>query len=471
MQNKNKKQFLIPLLLIIVLSITSTSSINLYFSINTLQNIPQNNETTLVENINKTDKEVKKLIIAIVITSLFFMMVGIFIVLKMYTKIRIYTNKISQNEKELEIAQSVANMGSWIFNVNKNELLWSKQSYVIFEADYNKKDLTSDSFMNFIHPEDKEIVQESLSKSIQENVPFHLIHKLLLKSGKEKVVEAKAEISFHKDSNGVEQIVLYGTVHDITVKFNKDHELKEKERLLISQSKLAAMGEMIGNIAHQWRQPLSAISTASTGLIMEKEYGVLSDDKFVKTCNIINDNAQYLSRTIDDFRNFAKGERSKKVFNLKNDIESFLHLVEGSIKNHNITIVKDINKSIEINGYENELIQCLINIFNNSKDALDENSSNDENKFIFISTTLKDNQAIITIKDNGGGIKDDVITHIFEPYFTTKHKSLGTGLGLHMTYNLIVDGMQGSIGVKNVQFEYKSNHYFGAEFFISIPIK
>jgi len=231
------------------------------------------------------------------------------------------------------------------------------------------------------------------------------------------------------------------------------------------------MGEMIGNIAHQWRQPLSAISTASTGLIMEKEYGVLSDDKFVKTCNIINDNAQYLSRTIDDFRNFAKGERSKKVFNLKNDIESFLHLVEGSIKNHNITIVKDISKSIEINGYENELIQCLINIFNNSKDALDENSSNDENKFIFISTTLKDNQAIITIKDNGGGIKDDVITHIFEPYFTTKHKSLGTGLGLHMTYNLIVDGMQGSIGVKNVQFEYKNNHYFGAEFFISIPIK
>ena len=240
---------------------------------------------------------------------------------------------------------------------------------------------------------------------------------------------------------------------------------KKNQKQLFKSEKMASMGEMIGNIAHQWRQPLSVISTASTGMKMQKEFGSLSDEQFNKNCDMINDHAQYLSKTIDDFRNFIKGDREKTLFSLKDDIESFLHLIEGSSKRHNINIILDLQENIQIDGYENELIQCLINIFNNAKDVLKE-KNNQDNRFIFISAIQENNRVTIKIKDNAGGIPEAIINKVFEPYFTTKHKSQGTGLGLHMTYNLIVDGMGGTIEVDNVSYEYDGIEYAGAEFTI-----
>ncbi|MDC0932457.1 hybrid sensor histidine kinase/response regulator [Arcobacteraceae bacterium] len=245
-------------------------------------------------------------------------------------------------------------------------------------------------------------------------------------------------------------------------------ENRQKDLKLNEQSKLVSMGEMIGNIAHQWRQPLSVISTGITGMQLEKEYGLLTDEKFNKTCDVINSNAQYLSKTIDDFRNFVKGERIKKLFNLKNDIESFLHLVEGSIKNENINVILTLDENITIDGYENELTQCFINIFNNAKDALA--NQEDTNRLVFISTEQLNKQIIIKIKDNGGGILPEALTRVFEPYYTTKHQSQGTGLGLHMTYNLIVDGMGGTLDVYNREFEYDGYKQKGAEFIIKFPL-
>ena len=251
------------------------------------------------------------------------------------------------------------------------------------------------------------------------------------------------------------------------IKIITDKNIQIKEQLFKSE-KMAAMGEMIGNISHQWRQPLSVISTGSTGMKMQKEFGTLSDDDFYKQCDMINNNAQYLSKTIDDFKNFIKGDRNKEIFSLKDDISSFLNLVEGAIKNNHINMVLDIQEGIKINGYENELIQCLINIFNNAKDVLIEKEIKD--KFIFISTSIDENKAVIKIKDNGNGIPKDIINKVFEPYFTTKHQSRGTGLGLHMTYSLISDGMNGTIDVANKVYKYEEKEYTGAEFTISLAI-
>lgn len=258
---------------------------------------------------------------------------------------------------------------------------------------------------------------------------------------------------------------------DLKLEIKKQtNELLEQEKLLFKSEKMVSMGEMIGNIAHQWRQPLSVISTASTGIIMHKELGILDETELIETCNTINDNAQYLSKTIDDFQNFIKGDRIKKVFNLKDNINSFLHIVDSSIKNHYIKIIKDIDENIEINGYGNELIQCFINIFNNAKDALNENIMNNNSKLIFIKTSIDNNNITIKIKDNAGGIKEETLTKVFEPYFTTKYSSQGTGLGLHMTYNLIVNGMDGNIKVHNVNYEFENKKYFGAEFTIILPL-
>ena len=247
----------------------------------------------------------------------------------------------------------------------------------------------------------------------------------------------------------------------------KTLENLKMEQDMMRSEKMAALGEMIANIAHQWRQPLSVISTGVTGMKMQKEYGILNDEEFDKTCQAINDNAQYLSKTIDHFSDFIKGERNKVEFDLRDNINNFLTLVQGSIKIHNINIVLDLEENIKINNYPNELLQCLFNIFNNAKDALVEKKI--EDKYIFISSKIKKNHVIIKIKDNAHGIANSALPHIFEPYFTTKDKSKGTGLGLNITYNLVTKGMDGSIEAYNVSFIYNKNEYTGAEFRIELP--
>ena len=242
---------------------------------------------------------------------------------------------------------------------------------------------------------------------------------------------------------------------------------KEKDNLIHQQSKMASMGEMIGNIAHQWRQPLSVISVGATGLKLQKEHGVLNDKYFIETCDAINDNAQYLSKTIDDFKNFIKNDRDKVQFNLANNIESFLSLVNSSIKNHQIDIELDLDTNLMVNGYPNELTQCFMNLFNNAKDAL---KNIETNKYLFITTSIESGQAVISFKDNAGGIREDVIHNIFEPYFTTKHKSQGTGLGLSMTYKIIVDGMGGTIYIKNSEYIHNNEKFKGAEFIIKLNL-
>ncbi len=269
------------------------------------------------------------------------------------------------------------------------------------------------------------------------------------------------------DFNNTQSCFLTSATHfhnqgDILLTFNDITEQIKKDKLLEEQTKLAAMGEMIGNIAHQWRQPLSVISTSSTGMQIQKEHNMLEDDKFNEYCNIINENVQYLSKTIDDFRDFIKADKEKMNFQLNDTVNSFLKLVDGSIKSEHINIVLDIEEDITLYGYPNELVQCFMNLFNNSKDALQ--TIDEENRYIFISIKKESSGTLISFKDSANGIDPKIQSKIFEPYFTTKHQSQGTGLGLHMVYSMIVDSMRGSIEVRNVGFTYENKFLKGTEF-------
>ncbi|MEA3553897.1 MAG: cache domain-containing protein [Campylobacterota bacterium] len=243
----------------------------------------------------------------------------------------------------------------------------------------------------------------------------------------------------------------------------------QQEKILQEQAKMVAMGEMIGNIAHQWRQPLSIISTAATGMKVKKEYGISDEKEELKMLDSINESAQHLSQTIDDFRDFLKGDSAKKSFFINDIIEKTFIIEEAVIKNNNIDIIKDLDDDIEIFNLPHGLLQSCVNIINNAKDVLKD--LDDKDRYIFITTKILSNKIKIEIKDTGGGIPDDIITKIFEPYFTTKHKSQGTGLGLHMTYNIINQNMGGTISVRNENFEYKDESYTGAIFTITLPIE
>ena len=236
-------------------------------------------------------------------------------------------------------------------------------------------------------------------------------------------------------------------------------------KLLESQSKLASMGEMIGNIAHQWRQPLSVISTIASGISFKKEFGNLKEEEIIPNMENIVKQTNYLSKTIEDFRNFIKGNQIEEIFTATQLFEKTLSIMHSSLENHFIKVVSHIDCDITIKGYENELMQAFINIINNAKDALMENKDL-EDKYIFIEAKTINHHCEIIIKDNGGGIKPSVVERIFEPYFTTKHQSVGTGLGLSMAHKIITQMHRGEIKVSNTTFIYNDQEYQGAAFHI-----
>ncbi len=246
-------------------------------------------------------------------------------------------------------------------------------------------------------------------------------------------------------------------------------DLKDKDKVIQEQSKMASMGEMIGNIAHQWRQPLSIISTSASGLHMSKEFNTLDDKTFDDAIKNILNNTVFLSQTIDDFKNFILQNKELVHFDLEHLIKKTLVLIEASLKGNHIEVLTEVDKEVSLFNYENELNQVLINIINNAKDALKENNADNE-RYIFIKAYKDNENAIIKVRDNGAGIQDEIIHQIFEPYFTTKHQAQGTGLGLYMTHKLIVESLGGTISAENISFIFKDKNYKGAEICITIPL-
>jgi len=227
---------------------------------------------------------------------------------------------------------------------------------------------------------------------------------------------------------------------------------------------MAAMGEMLGNIAHQWRQPLSLITTAATGMKLQKELENLDDVSFNESIDNITNSALYLSKTIDDFRNFFKSDKEETFFSIKESFEKAFKLISAQFKNHEISFINKI-EDFNIYGYESEFIQALINILNNSKDALLEK---DYPRLIFINSYIENNKSIIKIKDNAGGIKEDIIDKVCEPYFTTKHQAKGTGIGLYMTEEIISKHMNGNLKINNTKINYGNIDYLGLEITIEL---
>jgi len=243
-----------------------------------------------------------------------------------------------------------------------------------------------------------------------------------------------------------------------------DENLK-KDRIMSQQSKMAAIGEMMENIAHQWRQPLSLITTGSSGLKIKKELGILEDKFLVETLDSIIHSATNLSATIDDFRDFFRPTRQKAKFSLSECCNKTLDLLNSKLRNKNIRIIKNI-ESIEVEAFESELIQVIMSILNNSKDAF--KTVKNLEKLIFIDISRDGDDIVIKIKDNAGGVKKDILDKIFEPYFTTKHRAQGTGIGLYMCEEIITKHMNGRIESTNKRYIYDDIEYKGLETVITL---
>ena len=223
--------------------------------------------------------------------------------------------------------------------------------------------------------------------------------------------------------------------------------LREKERMLIQQSRLAAMGEMIGNIAHQWRQPLNVLGITIQQLLLFYDDGQFNREFLVQSVDSSMKLIQHMSHTIDDFRNYFRPDKEKAEFRLSEAVAGALALMEGSFRHHRITIeVKSLADPAVI-GYRNEFAQVILNILNNAGDIFRERRIEDPR--VTITIGYEGGRATVAIADNAGGIPDEIIEKVFDPYFTTKGPKSGTGLGLFMSKTIIEKNMNGMLTVRN----------------------
>jgi signal transduction histidine kinase len=241
------------------------------------------------------------------------------------------------------------------------------------------------------------------------------------------------------------------------------------EKHSTQEEKLLMMGGMFENIIHQFKQPLNAINTEATGLKFQKEMGMLSDKEFEESLNGIIKSTEYLSNTIDDFRNFLREDKKLEYFHLDKNIELIESIIKPILKAKGIEIIKDFKTSnLELYGYPREFAQVIINILNNAKDAILLNESYD--KIIYIEVEELDDSLCIKIHDNGGGIPDDVLPKIFDSHFTTKEEIGGTGIGLHMSKIIINDHFKGNLKATNATFTLQEKEQqYGACFEITVP--
>ncbi len=278
-----------------------------------------------------------------------------------------------------------------------------------------------------------------------------------LQSSQEKLKKSHDNLEIRVNERTKELKTLNETLEErIQVGIDKQ---KEQEQMLIQQSKLAAMGEMIGNIAHQWRQPLNALGLVVQNMKFAYDMDELDDELMNKSIKKVNMLTNNMSKTIDDFRNFFKPNKEKKYFYLDKEIENSIALLESAFKNNNICIEYEKGVQNEVYGFPNEFSQTILNILSNAKDALVEKDIN--NRKVRIEIKEEDKFLCVIINDNAGGIPEDIIDKIFDPYFSTKEEGKGTGVGLYMSKIIVEKNMSGRLSVKNTED--------GAMFTVKIP--
>ncbi|MDP3120275.1 MAG: PAS domain-containing sensor histidine kinase [Sulfuricurvum sp.] len=348
--------------------------------------------------------------------------------------------------------------------LKKHELLHSVTESIddlIFYKDLNFRYIgCNSSFANFfgfsveniIGKEDFELY-ESQYASLFREMDQLMLKEMKARTNNEWVKNIKGEDVYLLttkaplvNSNGV-LFGLVGIARDITKEFYLEEEVKAQQAMLIQQNRLAALGEMIGNIAHQWRQPLNTLGLIVQDIQEAYHFSEVNEDYIYNTSSKAMEQINYMSQTIDDFRNFFSPNKDKKLFSISQSISDAIEMLLPDINKYEIMCQTTVDEKLTVYGLRNEFTQVLLNLIKNAQDALLENHAKDPR--IHITVKNDDNKVEISIADNAGGISETIIDRIFEPYYTTKQEGKGTGIGLYMSKMIIEEHMDGLLSVKN----------------------
>lgn len=378
--------------------------------------------------------KISKLMVTIIVMTIIFFVLSLIFTRKIETLFSKYRRRVKENEEKYALLFNHSNDGFIISEINEGttSILSTNNTALKITASSTNEILYQDFFSLFLDLDMNMVLEE---KSIFKTV------KLKNANGEIRTIELNAIIYEYEDKD-----LLFASLRDITERTLLKEEKAKQENILIQKSKMAAMGEMIGNIAHQWRQPLSQVSGLFFDLESAYDFGELDKKYLSKRVDEANDLLEYMSKTIDDFRNFFNPNSKKEEFLISDAVEKALKIVNSTLKYHNIFIEIDCNDNYRINGYKNEYSQAIVNIISNAKDILIERVIQEPKIKIYINQ--ENNTPVLCIEDNAGGIDETIKDKIFDPYFTTK-RNYGTGIGLYMTKLIIEEKMNGSISVVN----------------------
>ena len=390
---------------------------------------------------------------------------------ELVTKLSIKAGAVDVLKKPYITEEIILKVDSWIdYTRVGSELQELKENYINISKQKESFKILLDATMEMIFIHDKDLNILDVNKTAYETLGFCEKNELLYKNLSEFVDEKEHNIFLENIKNQNEIRC------ELDIKRDEDHiittiyktkstvidleniyittmlditELKQKESQLLHQSRLAQMGEMISMIAHQWRQPLNTISSYNDTIKLKTILNKIDNETIMDISKKIATQVQFLSSTIDDFRNFFKPDKDRKKTTLNKVTQEVLEIIELSLQNHNIDCRVELNSNKEFMTFENELKQVIINLIKNAEDALMDKDV--QNPFISIKTFDKENEMIFEIKDNGGGIDENIIENIFKPYFSTKIQKDGTGLGLYMSKIIIEKHSKGKLLVENTE--------------------
>ena len=368
------------------------------------------------------------------------------------------TLQLQEKNKKLELSQEIAKLGFWSYDIQHKQLFWSSELYNLFGLDKNSFTPTYENFLDLIHPDDKDQVNETYLKSLEKQISYETVHRICLNNGNIKWIKERCKTSFDKHGK---PLISIGTAQDITVD-------KEKDILIEKQSKLAAMGEMMDAIAHQWKQPLNIISIMINNLKIEALLGdgTISQEQIDETEKDITEQITHLIETIDEFRKFFRPNGNLELVNLKKVILDVINLENNILNANNIQTIVNEEENIEYNLIPTEFKHVIINFISNAKDAFIENNIL-ERKLIF-SISKTNTNIVITITDNAGGIPEQILDTIFNANVTTKAEGKGTGIGLYISKQ-IIEKIDGKLTVKNIILDNTDSEK-GARFTIELPL-
>lgn len=386
------------------------------------------------------------------INPLYFWM-GIFSIGIIIIFIILWINILKQKNRELQNILDANITGMALF---ENDHCINMNKVGLTQIRYSLAEIQGKTFLDFIPASHHQKVSEQIKESL---TPYET--RLKKKDGstfcvltQSTIINSHRQITSFIDITALKHVQkdLESLTSSLEQKVQSEIEKnREQELMMLQQARLAQMGEVVNMIAHQWRQPLSVsknLILLTSHLLSKQPTGNTDNQELIENLHQVSELITYMSQTISDFGSFFKPRKEKITFDLEEKLEESIKLLKSTLTSKGIKIHSNYTISSSLLGYPNELGQVIINIIKNSKDALIQRNQNKE-KHIYLTLSKTLNNIQITIKDNAGGIDDAIINNVFDPYFSTKKKQDGTGIGLYMSKLIVEQHMGGLLSVKN----------------------